>query len=91
MEEKIYTEIYNLIEEKEINSKVRYLKDNKETLETYWNIGRLIVEAQGGTSRAKYGDELIKNGQLNYQKNLVRIIVLEIYSYIVNFIILLQM
>ena len=30
------------------------------TLYTYWNIGRLIVEAQGGKKRAKYGDGLIK-------------------------------
>ena len=27
---------------------------------TYWNVGRLIVEAQGGSLRAKYGNELIK-------------------------------
>ena len=26
---------------------------------TYWNIGKLIVEAQGGEKRAKYGDNLI--------------------------------
>ena len=31
-----------------------------KTLHTYWNIGRLIVEAQGGKKRAKYGDGLIK-------------------------------
>ena len=29
-------------------------------VETYWNVGRLIVEAQGGLNRAKYGNELIK-------------------------------
>ena len=40
--------------------KVRALQDNSETLYTYWNIGRLIIEAQGGKKRAKYGDCLIK-------------------------------
>lgn len=29
-------------------------------MSTKWNIGRLLVEAQGGESRAKYGDSLIK-------------------------------
>ena len=35
------------------------LRDNSNTLLTYWNIGKLIVEAQGGEKRAKYGDNLI--------------------------------
>ena len=43
-----------------LNKKVRALQDNSETLYTYWNIGRLIVEAQGEKKRAKYGDGLIK-------------------------------
>ncbi|MBR4492027.1 MAG: hypothetical protein IKO98_05180, partial [Bacteroidales bacterium] len=29
-------------------------------LETYFDVGKLIVEAQGGEIRAKYGDKLIK-------------------------------
>ena len=32
---------------------------NSETLKTYWEIGRLIVEAQDGETRAKYGNALI--------------------------------
>ena len=34
--------------------------DNEERLKGYYEIGRLLVEAQGGASRAKYGDNLIK-------------------------------
>ena len=34
--------------------------ENTSTLNTYFEIGRLIVLAQGGKSRAKYGDNLIK-------------------------------
>ena len=55
-----YEQVENLIKNNEINKKVRALQDNSETLYTYWNIGRLIVEAQGGEKRAKYGDGLIK-------------------------------
>ena len=55
-----YKEVESLIKQNEINKGVRALQDNSETLYTYWNIGRLIVEAQGGEARAKYGDGLIK-------------------------------
>lgn len=55
-----FKEIKNLIEEREINKKIREIKDNKEDILTRWNTGRLIVDAQGGTSRAKYGSSLIK-------------------------------
>ncbi len=60
MVDEIYNEIEHLIKKKEINTKIRYLKDNAETINTYWNIGRLIVEAQGGEARAQYGNKLIK-------------------------------
>ena len=43
-----YKEIKNLIEEKEVNDKVRYLESNKETIKTYYEIGKLLIEAQGG-------------------------------------------
>ena len=55
-----YEQVENLIKNNEVNKKVRALQDNSETLYTYWNIGRLIVEAQDGKKRAKYGDGLIK-------------------------------
>ena len=59
-EEKIYNEIVELIEEKEVKKFVRKFKENSEILKTNWEIGRLLVNAQGGASRAKYGDNLIK-------------------------------
>ncbi len=55
-----FDKIKNIIEEKEVNEKVRYLESNKETIKTYFNIDRLLIEAQGGETRAKYGDNLIK-------------------------------
>ena len=59
-EKNYYNNVVELIEELEVNKKVREIKDNRETLFTYWNIGKSIVEAQGGNVRAKYGDNLIK-------------------------------
>lgn len=55
-----YNEIESLIKKNEINKRARYLKSNSETLKTYWEIGRLIIEAQGGAKRATYGNKLIK-------------------------------
>ena len=52
--------IEELIIENEANKKANALRDNSSTLQTYWNIGKLIVEAQGGEKRAKYGNSLIK-------------------------------
>ena len=39
--------------------KVVYQAANFVMVETYWKIGEKIVEEQGGTERAKYGDKLI--------------------------------
>ena len=60
IEEKNYNKVVELITELEINKYVRKIKDNRETLMVYWNIGKSIVNAQGGAQRAKYGDNLIK-------------------------------
>lgn len=43
-----YKEIKNLIEEREINDKVRYLESNKENIKTYYEIVRLLIKAWGG-------------------------------------------
>lgn len=56
-EKAYYNEIKNIIETYEVNHKVRTLQDNSEKLQMKWNIGRLLVEAQGGLNRAKYGDK----------------------------------
>ena len=59
-EQEYLEEIEHLIRQNEISKKVRRLEENHSLVETYWQIGRLIVEAQGGSTRAKYGNELIK-------------------------------
>ena len=53
---KFYENIKNLINEARKNV-VTYV--NTTMLFTYWNIGKMIVEEQGGSSKAKYGDKLI--------------------------------
>lgn len=67
-EKAYYNEIKNIIETYEVNHKVRTLQDNSEKLQMKWNIGRLLVEAQGGLNRAKYGDNLIKKWSINFAK-----------------------
>ena len=38
-----FSEIENLIRTNEINKRVRTLQDNRETLYTYWHVGKIIV------------------------------------------------
>ncbi len=64
-----YHEIKNLIENYEINHRVRTLQDNSEKLQMNWDIGRLLVEAQGGSKRAKYGDGLIKQWSIAFMRD----------------------
>ena len=55
-----YNEIKNILIDNAIGRKVREYKSNQKDLESYYNVGKLLVEAQGGEERAKYGDGLIK-------------------------------
>lgn len=64
-----YIEIENYIKKNEINKKRRILEENYDTLNNYWNIGKLLVEAQGGEKRAKYGNKLIKKWSEEFTKN----------------------
>jgi len=52
--------IKNLIEKDIVLKKKHRLIEEDSRLVTYYEIGKLIVEAQGGESRAKYGNGLIK-------------------------------
>ncbi len=55
-----YNEIKETLVKNEIYKKVKDYSKNKSDLNTYFEVGRLIVEAQGGEKRAKYGNKLIK-------------------------------
>ena len=55
-----YEEIKQEFINNEINRKVKNYSINKSDLETYYNVVKMLIDAQGGESRAKYGDNLIK-------------------------------
>ena len=56
-EEVIIKEVKSLIEESK-HKIVSYV--NTTLLFTFWNIGKKIIEYQGGKEKAKYGDKFIK-------------------------------
>ncbi len=55
-----YNEIKNKLVDNEIYKRVKDYSKNKNELMTYYEVGKLLIEAQGGEERAKYGDGLIK-------------------------------
>ena len=55
-----YEEVETLVKKVEIGKAIRERQANNEITEAYWNIGKLIVEAQGGKEKSKYGDKLLK-------------------------------
>lgn len=54
----IFQEIKEILQE--ARNKV-YKVANNAMVEAYWNIGRVIVEKQGGNDKAEYGTALLKN------------------------------
>ena len=55
-----YNEIKKEFINNEVYKKAKDYSKNRSDLIAYYNVGKLIVEAQGGEKRAKYGDGLIK-------------------------------
>ena len=55
-----YNEIKSELINNEVYKKVKDYSKNRRDLNTYYKVGKLIIEAQGGEERAKYGDGLIK-------------------------------
>ena len=49
-----------------------YRNIQSEMVLAYWQIGKMIVEKQGGESRAKYGDGLIKELSIQMTKDFGR-------------------
>lgn len=57
MNQKFYDEIKNILSSS--RNKV-YQTANFAMVEAYWNIGKSIIEEQGGNEKAEYGTELLK-------------------------------
>lgn len=62
-----YNEIKNELINNEVYKKVKDYSKNRSDLRTYYNVGKLLIDAQGGETRAAYGDSLIKE----YSKKLI--------------------
>ena len=60
LEEKYYSDIKEELEQSVIDKKIDTYFTNRNELSHYYNVGKMIVEAQGGEERAKYGNGLIK-------------------------------
>ena len=67
-----YDQIKEYLINNEVYKKVKDYSKNTSDLNTYYNVGRLIIEAQGGESRAKYGDNLIKEYSFKLSKEIGR-------------------
>ncbi len=55
-----YEEIKQKLINNEVYKSVKDYSKNRSDLTTYYNVGKLLIEAQGGEKRAKYGNGLIK-------------------------------
>ena len=55
-----YNEIKNKLIDNEVYKRAKDYSKNRNDLSTYYEVGKLLIEAQGGEERAKYGDRLIK-------------------------------
>ena len=56
-----YEEIKDKFLKNEAYKKVKDYSKNRSDLNTYFEVGRLLIEAQGGEERAQYGNKLIKD------------------------------
>ena len=65
-----YDEIKNVLNKNEVYKKVKDYSKNRSDLNTYYEVGRLLIEAQGGEKRAKYGNKLIKEYSKRLSKDL---------------------
>ena len=55
-----YNKIKEILINNEITKRVKDYSKNKSDLDSYYNVGKLLIDAQGGETRAKYGDNIIK-------------------------------
>jgi len=65
-----YNEIKETLIKNEIYKKTKDYSKNKSDLISYYEVGKLLIEAQGGEERAKYGNKLIKEYSIKLTKEL---------------------
>ena len=60
MQDNYYNQIKEELHNNEVYKRIKDYSKNKHDLSTYYNVGKLLIEAQGGETKAKYGNKLIK-------------------------------
>ena len=65
-----YNEIKSKLIDNEVYKRVKNYSKNRNEISTYYEVGRLLIEAQCGENRAKYGDGLIKEYSERLTKDL---------------------
>ena len=70
MNNNYYNEIKNELLNNEAYKRVKDYSKNRNELSTYYNVGKLLIKAQGGEDRAKYGDGLIKEYSLKLSQEI---------------------
>ena len=65
-----YDEIKNILITNEAYKKAKDYYKNRNDLMSYYNVGKLLIDAQGGEKRAKYGNHLIKEYSIKLTKEL---------------------
>ena len=65
-------EIKNKLLDNEVYKRVKDYSKNRNEISTYYEVGKLLIDAQGGEDRAKYGNKLIKeySERLKYDINI---------------------
>ena len=63
-----YNQIKDTLLKNEMYRQAKDYSKNKNDLNSYYKVGKLLIEAQGGEARAKYGNKLIKE----YSEKLTR-------------------
>ena len=66
IDDSFYKEVRNVLEEAR---KRVYRNIQSEMIFAYWQIGKMIIEKQGGEDRAKYGDGIIKELSIQMTKD----------------------
>lgn len=69
-EDKYYEQVKEKIIDTETTIIVKDYSKNRVILDNYYEIGRLLVEAQGGLEKSKYGNKLIKDFASRLTKDL---------------------
>lgn len=63
-----YDNIKEELIKNEVRKRIKDYSKNKSDLMTYYNVGKLLIEAQGGEDKSVYGNKLIKD----YSKRLTK-------------------